>query len=230
MLKNSLRGTNRAAIIIITLIALSHSAFVLGCGDDSRSQNTSPPAASILVNGRQITPAGTTSGQVGGMPLNIIISPDGKYAITSSSCINALLSTVRVSDGAVISSLAFPAADPSIPNAGLFYGLAFDPTPHNGAYTLYASQGVFGCVAVLSLAGDGTLTQTGNIPSSSSRPNPYEPHDQPAGIAFANGNIFMANYFSVTLGAPWQPASTLSIYPASGSDTALGRYTFMDTG
>ena len=90
--------------------------------------------SNILVNGRQITPAGATSGPVGNMPLNIVLSPDGKYAVTTSSCLDARLSTVRVSDGAVVSSLSFPADDPNIPNGGLFYGLAFDPTPHNGNY------------------------------------------------------------------------------------------------
>jgi YVTN family beta-propeller protein len=161
------------------------------------------------------------------MPLNIVLSPDGRYAITTSSCLNALLSTLRVSDGAVVSSLAFPADNSSIPNGGLFYGLVFDPTPHNNTYTLYAAQGAYGTVAVLTLGSDGTLTQTGTIPAASSRPNPYMPLDQPAGIAFADGTIFMANYFSVNLSANYQPASTLSMYNASDG-IRLGNYTFMD--
>jgi len=158
------------------------------------------------------------------MPLNIALSPDGQYAITTSSCLDARLSTVRVSDGTVVSSLSFPADDPNIPNSGLFYGLAFDPTPHNGAYTLYAAQGAYGTVAVVTLASDGTLIQTGTVPAN---PLPYTPVDQPAGIAFANGTIFMANYFSVDLKAVTQPASTLSLYRASDG-ARLGSYTFMD--
>lgn len=189
----------------------------LGCSSDSSSP-------SILVNGRQITPTGVTSSSIGNMPLNIILSPDGRYAITTSSCLNAILSTIRVADGSVVSSLSFPADDPTIPNSGLFYGLAFDPTPHDGKYTLYASQGAYGTVAVLTLASNGTLTQTGTIPE---RPVPYMPADQPAGIAFANGIIFMANYFSIDLEAATQPASTLSMYRASDG-TRLGSYIFMD--
>lgn len=211
----------QATITIITLVALC-AAFSVGCG--SQSGQPAPSASNILVNGRQITPAGTTSGPVGDMPLNIVLSPDGEYAITTSSCLNALLSTLRVSDGAVVSSLAYPADNPSIPNDGLFYGLVFDPTPHNNTYTLYAAQGAYGTVAVLTLGSDGTLTQTGTIPAS---PLPYMPVDQPAGIALANGAIYMANYFSVNLGATYQPASTLSMYNASR--TPLGKsYTFMD--
>ena len=214
----------QATITIITLAALC-AVFFDGCG--SQSGNPASSTSNILVNGRRITPAGTTSGPVGIMPLNIVLSPDGRYAITTSSCLNALLSTLRVSDGAVVSSLAFPADDPGIPNGGLFYGLVFDPTPHNNTYTLYAAQGAYGTVASLTLGSDGTLTQTGTIPAASSRPNPYMPLDQPAGIAFANGTIFMANYFSVNLSANYQPASTLSMYNASDG-TRLGNYTFMD--
>ena len=211
----------QATITIITLVALC-AVFFVGCASHA------PSASNILVNGRRITPAGTTSGPVGIMPLNIVLSPDGRYAITTSSCISALLSTVRVSDGAVVSSLAFPAFDPSIPNGGLFYGLAFDPTPHNNTYTLYAAQGAYGTVAVLTLGSDGTLTQTGAIPAKPSAGIAlYMPVDQPAGIAFANGTIYMANYFSITLGANYQPASTLSMYRASDG-ARLGSYKFMD--
>jgi YVTN family beta-propeller protein len=158
------------------------------------------------------------------MPLNIVLSPDGKYAVTSSSCLNARLSTVRVSDGAVVASLAFPADDPRIPNGGLFYGLAFDPTPRDGKYVLYAAQGAYGTVAVVTLASDGTLTKTGTIPA---KPVPYAPIDQPAGIALANGTLFMANYFSVDLRASSQPASTLSMYRVRDG-ARLGSYTFTD--
>ena len=213
----------QVTITIITLVALG-AVFIVGCGSSSNA----PSASNILVNGRRITPAGTTSGPVGIMPLNIVISPDGKYAITTSSCLDVRLFTLRVSDGAVVSSLAFPAGDPTIPNAGLFFGLVFDPTPHNNTYTLYAAQGTYGTVAVLTLAADGTLTQQANtIPTVSSRPNPYMPLDQPVGIAFANGTIFMANYFSVNLLVNYEPASTLSMYRVNDGQR-LGSYTFND--
>jgi len=183
------------------------------------------PSSDLLVNGRQITPAGVTTAAVGNMPLNIALSPDGKYAVTTSSGLNGRLCSVRVSDGAIVSSLTFEAYDASKPNNGLFYGLAFDPTPRDGSYVLYAAQGAYGTVAVVTVAEDGTLTQTGTIPA---KPVQYMPVDQPAGIAFASGTIFMANYFSVDLKAAVQPASTLSLYRASDG-TRLGSYTFMDS-
>lgn len=208
----------RAAAIPMLIGVVFLSLLVCGCGSSSKT------AAKLLVNGRQITPAGATSGSIGNMPLNIVLSPDGKYAVTTSSCLEARLCTVRVSDGAVVGSLTFPADDPSIPNGGLFYGLAFDPIPHDGNYVLYAAQGAYGTVAVVTLASDGTLTKTGTIPAT---PLPYMPVDQPAGIAFANGTLFMSNYFSVDLKASTQPASTLSLYRASDG-ARLGSYTFTD--
>ena len=217
---------HQATITIITLVALC-AVFFAGC--NSHSGHPASSASNILVNGRRITPAGTTSGPVGIMPLNIVLSPDGRYAITTSSCLNALLSTLRVSDGAVVSSLAFPADNPSIPNGGLFYGLVFDPTPHNNTYTLYAAQGAYGTVAVLTLGSRWNPHADRHHPRQPFGRNitSYMPLDQPAGIAFANGTIYMANYFSVNLGANYQPASTLSMYNASDG-TPLGSYTFMD--
>jgi len=214
---------DRPKVVIFAVFVLSCAALFTGSYRDPGQ--SSPTPVQMLVNGRQITPAGAISGSVGVMPLNIVLSPDGKYAITTSSCLSAILSTLRVSDGAVIKSLAFPSFDPSIPNGGLFYGLTFDPTPRNNSYTLYAAQGAYGTVAVLTLAGDGTLTQTGTIPAA--RSNPYMPLDQPAGIAFAGGILFMANYFNVNLKTPYGPASTLSMYRASDG-VRLGSYTFMD--
>lgn len=211
--------------------------WLAGCTANSSAPGSAPGTSgsssslSVLPNGRVITPAGTTSGSVGNMPLNIVISPDGKYAVTTSSCLNAFLCTLRVSDGTVVNTLSYPVL-PTVPNGGLYYGLVFDPVPHNNTYTLYAAQGLFGTVAVLSLGSDGSLTQAGTIPPNPAvypDPQVYTPPDQPAGIALANGNLYMANYFAVSPAAssssPYPTASTLSIY-RTGDGALLGRYTF----
>ena len=218
-----MRSTRTTAILAVAFVAVTACAALLcsGCSHGSSSL----PSSDLLVDGRQITPAGVTTAAVGNMPLNIALSPDGKYAITTSSGLNGRLCSMRVSDGAIVSALTFQAYDASKPNNGLFYGLAFDPTPHGGKYVLYAAQGAYGTVAVVTVAGDGNLTQTGTIPA---KPVQFMPVDQPAGIAFASGTIFMANYFSVDLKAASQPASTLSLYRASDG-TRLGSYTFTDS-
>jgi YVTN family beta-propeller protein len=214
----------QALPLILALVALG-AVLSPGCSDSSPPVGPPAPSSSnVLVNGRAITPAGTTSGPVGDMPLNIAVSPDGKYAVTTSSGLNALLCTLKLRDGTLVSSVSYPTMDPDSPNNGLFYGLVFDPAPVDGSYTLYAAQGAFGAVAVLTLGSDGSLTQTRAIPPN---PVPYEPSDSPAGLALANGNLFVTNYLAVDLSPPHPPESTLAIYQASDG-TPLGVYTFTD--
>ncbi len=211
--------TNPSVVAMVGLCIV----FFVGCSDSPSSvQPTSSP--NVLVNGRAITPAGTTSGPVGTMPLNIVLSPDGKYAVTTSSGMDAFLCSLKVSDGTVVDLVSYPTFDVNSPNNGLFYGLIFDPVPTNNTYTLYAAQGAFGAVAVLTLGSDGSLTQTGTIPSD---PKAYMPDDQPAGLALAQGKLYITNYIPVDYESPHPPASTLSIYKTDG--TFCGRYRFMDS-
>jgi len=79
------------------------------------------------------------------------------------------------------------------------------------------------------LAADGTLTLTGTIPG---KPSPvsilsYLPLDQPAGIAFANGNIFMANYFSINLAGQLSTGNPRSRYIVQA--TAFGMENILST-
>ena len=47
-------------------------------------------AQSQLLIGRKISPAGTNT-EIGSLPMNIILSPDGKYAITSDMGFKSVL-------------------------------------------------------------------------------------------------------------------------------------------
>ncbi|MFH0802710.1 MAG: alkaline phosphatase family protein [bacterium] len=200
-------------------------------GGCSQSSSNSPapqppsPASNVLPNGRVITPSGTTSGPVGGMPLNIVLSPDGKYAITTSSSINSNLCSVRVSDGAIVSTISYNAFDPSTPNFGLYYGLVFAPG-NAPPYTLYAAQGGWGTVAMFTLGANGTLTQTPTtIPASVPQ---YTPQDQPGGLALdTRGYLYVTNTIPVAASPTTGHAgpSTLSIFTTAGVRQGTG-YTF----
>jgi len=138
-----------------------------------------------------------------------------------------VLSTVRVSDGAVVGSLSFPADDPSIPNGGLFYGLAFDPIPHNGNYVALCSPGKpTGTVAVVSLASDGTLTKTGTIPATASAVHARRPAGRHC--VWRTATLFMSK---LLLGR--SESQQLSRRPRSRCNRVrdgarLGSYTFTD--
>ena len=220
-----------AALAVCALLT-GHLILFSGCTSSGGPSGATvlPPSPSaspgLLVNGRVITPAGTTSAQVGGMPLNVVVSPDGSYAVTTSSSLDSRLCSVRVSDASVVSSIAYATFDNSNPNSGYFYGLAFAPDG-----TLYAAQGAHGGIDVLNLSSDGTLTRTRTIgpfpavpPTTSTAA--YLPQDQPSGLALdGRGYLYVTNYVSVDIVPGTLPGpSTLSVFRTDGTRVTKAPY------
>ena len=88
--------------------------------------------------------------------MNMILTPDGKYAITSDMGFHQLLTVLDTSTGKQLSSLEF--GSPSArTNPGLYFGLAVAPNA-DGSYTLYASQGNNHTIGVLKISASGQLT------------------------------------------------------------------------
>jgi YVTN family beta-propeller protein len=162
----------------------------------------------LLVTGKRITlpPLGTQQ-DVGSMPMNMVLSPDGKYAIVSDMGFHQALYVVSTATGAVVSKVDFPNERPAASSNGLYYGLAFAPDG-----TLYAAQGAHDAIAKLRLAPDGTLTLTGAIATRK--------HDFPSGIATdERGTLYVANNDPGTFAAP----GSVAVYK-DGAEA--GRYTF----
>jgi len=202
---------------------------------------TASPAQnpSILVTGKKITqpPLGVQA-NVGSLPMNMILTPDGRFAVTSDMGFHQLLTVLDTVTGRQVSSLEF--GNPMTrSNPGLYFGLAVAPNPTGNGYTLYASQGGNHTVAVLNLASNGALTPTGTIPMGAG--------DFPAGIALdARGFLYVAvnqNYSGGTLADAVTPGS-LVVYntlapnvvtatlptaknsPAAPASPETARYTF----
>jgi YVTN family beta-propeller protein len=199
-----------------------------------------------LTTGKALTlpPLGTQT-NVGSLPLNMVISPDGQYAISSDMGFREFLIASRTKDGTTASSLNFNGANP-MPDAltskeeGLYYGLAFNPTKNSdGTYTLYAAQGNENTIAVLTLDGSGKLTDTGTRFHGSTPSAPgikslggltlnqivsVPPLDTPAGMAMdTRGFLYVSNDDTAL---PTVPAS-VSVYNTNVSPiTEVGRYTF----
>src|SRR5271165_363800 len=167
-------------------------------------------AQNQLITGKKITPAGF-NGEIASLPMNVILSPDGKYAITTDMGFHEELSSIDTSTGQTVDEVAFENTS-TAPSNGLYYGVAF--APGNGPdYTLYAAQGQNQTIAVLSLSATGTLTLTGSIPTKST--------DFPSGLATdKNGYIYVANNDPDTFAV----SSSVAIYNASG--TEVGRCAF----
>ena len=138
---------------------------LLGCSMTMAQSNR-------LITGKKISPVGTQL-NVGSLPMNIVLSPDGKYAIVSDMGFEESLTVVNTTTGASVSRVDYPNCNfcASQTANGLYYGLAFGRSG-----TLYAAQGGNNTIDVLHLAADGTLTEPDSIRAT-------QPTDFPSGLA-----------------------------------------------
>jgi YVTN family beta-propeller protein len=186
-------------------------------------------AQNPLVTGKSITlpPLGAQQ-NVGSLPMNLILSPDGSFAISSDMGFRQSLWSIDTSTGQGVSHLDFPGGS-GVPNPnnaspaanGLYYGLAIKDNG-DGTSTIYASQGAIRKIAVITLDNStGALTQTGSITSTTAG-------DFPAGLAlFAQGGVI---YLAVAMNDPGSgsnpfiPCALVIYNTATGAE--VGRYTF----
>jgi YVTN family beta-propeller protein len=167
-------------------------------------------AQNQIATGKKITPAGF-NGEIASLPMNIVSSPDGKFAITSDMGFHQELSSIDTGTGQTTSEVQFENTS-GAPHNGLYYGVAF--APGNGPdYTLYAAQGENQTIAVLSLSAAGDLTQMGSIATKAG--------DFPSGLATdKNGYLYVANNDPDTFAVP----GSVAIYGPNGNE--VGRYRF----
>ncbi len=175
-----------------------------------------------LVTGKNITlpPAGITQ-NVGSLPMNLVTTPDGKFAISSDMGFRQSLWTLSAATGRRIAHLDFNTPSTANPNNGLYYGLAVKANG-DGTYTLYASQGANATIAVITILANGIMTQTGTIAMHNN------PGDFPAGLALdANGRLYVAvneYYNGSDVKDLTTPGALAIIDTATGQE--LGRYSF----
>lgn len=163
-----------------------------------------------LVTGLMITPPAGAVQNVGSMPMNITLSADGKYAITSDMGYREAMWAIDTTTGKGASHIDFPNKEDK--RNGLYYGLAAAPDG-----TVYASQGGDDKIAVAALAADGTLTLETPIPTKDG--------DFPAGLALDD-----RGYLYVTDNEPsdFTHPSSVAVYDTK-SKAEIGRYEFSGT-
>jgi YVTN family beta-propeller protein len=195
----------------------------------ARAADTTQPTT--LPTGRSIdSPIVRDARNVGSMPMNLVISPDGKFAVTTSDGSREKLCSIRVSDGTEVSSIDFPTSKLAHSN-GLYYGIAFGPDGR-----LYAAQGAEKKVAICTISDTGVLQKNGFIP--------MYPHDFPAGVAIDGNGLVYVTQNDPTINEGQGPAddpgvpqgnrpakfgttSSVSVHdPATGME--IGRYFFKD--
>jgi YVTN family beta-propeller protein len=212
---------------LLTALAMIVSGVALGCSH--------PQPGEMLVTGRAISPKRVASQNVGSMPINIALTGDGKFAITTDAGYQESLWSIRTSDGVGVSSVDFP--NPTRRGAGTENGESSEdsdqakpPGQTNGLYyglaiwhdkIVYAAQGANDSIAVLSLSPDGKLALQHTFPTHA--------NDFPAGLAVDDtGRLYVANNAAIYRGDPLKFPGSVAVYdPTSGHE--LGRFTFSDS-
>lgn len=196
----------RTSLTILLSLLLSASAVAAGFPDRDDHNDEVSAHTSRLVTGKRISPTGANQ-EIGSMPMNIIPSPNGKFAITTDMGFHQSLWSISTSTGAKISEVQFENTVTS-PSYGLYYGLAFGADG-----TLYAAQGDNQTIATLTLSSGGALVKTGSFATKKG--------DFPSGLgADSRGYLYVANNDPDTFAQP----TSVAIYNSSGHE--VGRYTF----
>lgn len=131
----------RASTVLVVLGSLASCSWI--------SDSSGPAPETVLSTGRAITPldAGVP---VGGFPVNMKLSPDGKWLIVTDSGYRQQLSVIDPKDGHLVSKMDFNKAKPQ--KDSLYFGMAFDP-----AGRLYVSRGGEDLITVLRITPSGQL-------------------------------------------------------------------------
>ena len=127
-----------------------------------------------IVTGKFITPSGEQV-EVGSSPVNMKLSPDGRFIAVSDCGYREQLSIIDAKTGELLSKRPF-VGDRSDPS-GLYYGLAF--RQFGGKTQLLASRGAQDIISIYNLNNDGSTTPAGEI----NNPAPDSPGNYPHNIS-----------------------------------------------
>jgi DNA-binding beta-propeller fold protein YncE len=142
--------------------------------------------------------------------MNMILSPNGRFAVTTDMGMRQSLWSIDTNDGKGVSHVEFfNNPGPNATTNGLYYGLAFAPDGN-----LYAAQGNADSIAVLSLSDAGVLSQVRTIKTTK--------NDFPSGLVTDHrGFLYVANNDPSTFAKP----GSVAVYnAAAGSE--ISRFNF----
>lgn len=159
-------GFSTPKICLLCLLSVMLLTSVTSMAQESSSHT--------LVTGKSIIwpPLGTQL-NVGSLPMNVTLSPDGTYAVVSDMGFGQSLTVVNASTGAFVSKFDYTNCNygQSQTSNGRYYGLTFGK---NGL--LYVAQGGNNVIDVLNLSSNGILADLASL-------NATQPTDFPSGLA-----------------------------------------------
>jgi YVTN family beta-propeller protein len=135
-----------------------------------------------LATGKPISPIGDHV-DVGSYPVNMVLSPDGRFVIVTNSGFRQQLSVIDSSTGRLLDKVEFGGRGSK---TGLYYGLAFGSDG-----TLYASRGAEDKISSFTLSADGKLT-AGAVLDDKAPTGSAIPHHV-AGVAELDGSLLAVN-------------------------------------
>lgn len=153
------------------------------------------PDPNPLPTGGHIVPQGMQT-EVGSFPVNLALSPDGRFIAVTNTGARQYISLLSAEDGHLISQLSFnESSSRTAEKPSLYVGLAFGAAS-DGRAMLYASRGPEDKVSMLQVSADGILSDTGKSLDIPSGLPPEAKNAQPnfiAGIALnSTGKLLYA--------------------------------------
>ena len=156
----------RSPALLLSLGVLAVAVLLRGrVAWGGRQDTTAQPP---LPTGKRLVPQGEQT-NVGSFPVNMALSPDGKYIAVTNTGFRQYLSILSADDGHLISQLPFN-PNPKDPDdkTSLYVGLKFIPMqrdhdPGTTPYRLCVSRGPEDIISVMALQVDGTLIGPGTM-------------------------------------------------------------------
>ena len=194
------------------------------------SHNSPTRPGETLNTGKDIQSPTTAPTVLGGFPVGLTPTADGKYAIVCGMGYREALFSISTADGHIASRVNFPSASPkrmasqtgvdatagipkSISANGVYYGIVASNN------TIYAAQGAKDSICSYQIDADGQLTQPTSISTKAG--------DFPAGLAIDDAqHLYVANNASADSDTGFANPASMAIYSTGADPRELGRYTF----
>jgi YVTN family beta-propeller protein len=210
----SMRNWRLVLTILAALVVTLSAAFTTFSGSSLLNSDPNEPGrggdnTTRLINQRAITPAGKQT-MLGDLPLNSILSPDGKHLVVANG--GAGIQSLQVIDTAtsrVVQSLTYTVPD------GVFVGLAYS----SDGTTVFASSGGNNTIHMYSVGANGMLTATGDFSAGPRMSTPLGNGPWPIGLGLSHDNstLYVANNLGSSVGIFDTASKTLKATVPVGS-------------
>ena len=171
-----------------------------------------------LVTGKFITPTGEQV-EVGSFPVNMKLSPDGKFIVVTNCGFREQLSVLDAKSGQLLSKREFVGSRRA--QSGLYYGLAFGTAQESE--TLYVSRGAQDMISTYSISPQGELTEVGSIKDVAPKNPSRMPHNV-AGIAVSGQSVYAVNNQTHAFNGMHGSVSLLDAAGNTKKEYAVGGY------